>query len=272
MKTLFALIFTILFSPFNNFAGDFRSHVYHENFDGGVYVFADNDEYCPVSILITFELANMESTEGNNKVFLIPARTKRFFIADLKVLDTHAAYKLRYSTRTQYGNAEQTNFDKDIVYWLPYKTGSTYKLFQGYNGKQTHQGINALDFSLTEGNEIHAARKGVVVKVVQQNSKHCSQPECAKLNNFILIYHEDGTFASYAHLQQNGAQVIEGDIVNQGQLIALSGNVGRTDGPHLHFEVFLQQLEKRTTIQTYFLTTEGKKEVLKEGSEYTKNY
>lgn len=271
MKLLLALSFLIL--PVILFAGEFRTHVYHENFDGGVHVYADNNEFCPVSILVTFELANMESTNGNNKVFVVPANTKRFLLSDLKVIDVHTSYKLRYTTRTQLGNTELTQYDKEYSYWLPFAKGMSYKLFQGYNGKQTHQGVNALDFSLTQGNEIHAARKGIVVRVVQNNNQHCPQPECVKLNNFLLIYHDDGTFASYAHLQQNGARVQEGDTVEQGQLIALSGNVGRTDGPHLHLEIFLQQMEKRTSLQTYFLIEDGtKKELLKEGADYLKNY
>ena len=49
--------------------------------------------------------------------------------------------------------------------------------------------------------------------------------------------HEDGTEAQYIHLTYNGALKNEGDNVNQGEIIALSGNTGKSSGPHLHFHV-----------------------------------
>ncbi len=55
--------------------------------------------------------------------------------------------------------------------------------------------------------------------------------------NYVCIYHADGTVANYAHLNTKGVVVKEGDFVNQGQLIAYSGNTGYADGPHLHFEL-----------------------------------
>jgi murein DD-endopeptidase MepM/ murein hydrolase activator NlpD len=273
MKQFLSTLLVFVLFPSLLFAGEIRMSLYHESFEGGYHIFADNNEFCPVSVTVSFELTNMQTSLPEHKIIIIPARTTKLLIADLKVADPHAAYKFRYNYKTNYGNAEQTSFEKDYAYQLPFPKGASYKVFQGYYGKQTHQGIDALDFSLNEGSSITAVRSGVVVRVVETNNAHCIAPECAKLNNYILIYHSDGTFASYAHIQQNGARVAEGDSVKQGQLIGLSGDVGRTDGPHLHLEIFLQALEKRTSLPTYFLTGDGKsKEYLKEGSSYLRNY
>jgi murein DD-endopeptidase MepM/ murein hydrolase activator NlpD len=272
MKTLSSFFLFFLLPAFL-FAGEIRMNVYHESIEGGANIFADNNEYCAVSLMISYELNNMQSSEPNNKVFVIPPRTIKFSISNLKLINPHASFKFRYTYKTNYGDITQTSFEKNFSYQLPYPKGKSYKVFQGYNGQQTHQGVNALDFSLTEGSNIAAVRDGIVVKVVQNNNVHCIQPECAKLNNYILIVHNDGTFANYAHIQQNGAKVQEGDSVLQGQIIALSGNVGRTDGPHLHLEIFLQKLDNRTSLPTFFLTGSGtKKEILKEGNSYSRDY
>ena len=123
------------------------------------------------------------------------------------------------------------------------------------------------------GTEILAAREGIVVKVIQNNNQNCPDKSCASYNNYILIYHNNGTFSNYVHLKQNGALVKEGDVVNQDDLIGYSGDTGWANGPHLHFMVFIQRLESRETLKTKFKINDGKTvQFLKEKTTYTKDY
>ena len=53
----------------------------------------------------------------------------------------------------------------------------------------------------------------------------------------MRLRHAGGFTSWYFHIQQNGVLVNVGDVVTQGQAIALSDNTGRSSGAHLHFQV-----------------------------------
>ncbi len=51
----------------------------------------------------------------------------------------------------------------------------------------------------------------------------------------VIIDHGWGVFTEYSHLSQRF--VVPGQFVLQGDILGLSGTTGRSTGPHLHFEV-----------------------------------
>ena len=130
--------------------------------------------------------------------------------------------------------------DDDHVYLLPYASGKSYRVIQGFDSRFSHSGVEqfAVDFKMSEGTPVHAAREGVVARVVESNNKGCWQDGCGQYANFIVVMHDDGTTGEYYHLQQNGALVDVGERVSAGQKIGLSGNTGHTALPHLHFAVY----------------------------------
>lgn len=100
----------------------------------------------------------------------------------------------------------------------------TYKYSNGKKETSLHYGI---DFGVPEGTEVSACGNGKVVLAEWRNSTGWS----------IVIEHMPGLYSLYYHLSK--MLVSEGDMVTQGQKIALSGSTGLATGPHLHWEVRL---------------------------------
>ena len=124
-----------------------------------------------------------------------------------------SANSYSYKNIFNFGNVEQEKYDENYIYSLPFQKGKTQLIYQGYNGKFSHQNANALDFNLKIGDKIFAAREGKVVEVVQNNNQSCANLYCAKFNNKIVIMHSHGTFGDYAHLKFNGAEVKVGEEI-----------------------------------------------------------
>ena len=55
--------------------------------------------------------------------------------------------------------------------------------------------------------------------------------------NFVIIDIGNGLYAFYAHCNTNSIKVKVGEQVKEGDPIALLGNSGNSDSPHLHFQI-----------------------------------
>jgi murein DD-endopeptidase MepM/ murein hydrolase activator NlpD len=93
-----------------------------------------------------------------------------------------------------------------------------------FNGKvlSTHQG---LDFAVPTGTPISALNAGTVI---------LAKPLYFE-GNCVVLDHGQGLLTLYLHLSD--FKVKEGDQVERGQVLGLSGGTGRATGPHLHVAV-----------------------------------
>ena len=157
------------------------------------------------------------------------------------------------------GSKDATH-DNDHLYLLPYASGMSYRVLQGFGSRFSHRGVEqfAVDFNMPVGTPVHAARGGTIVRVEESNDKGCWEDGCGAYANFIVVMHDDGTTGEYYHLAKDGALVEVGDRVFAGQKIALSGNTGHTALPHLHFAVYRATTSARSqSIPISFISSDG---------------
>lgn len=95
------------------------------------------------------------------------------------------------------------------------------------------------------GAEVLAVADGVVSALVTDiPDNDGNNPQSARsvtldtiTGNSLILDLGNGRFALYAHLQPGSVKVSIGDRVSAGQVLALLGNSGNSDAPHLHFQI-----------------------------------
>lgn len=89
-------------------------------------------------------------------------------------------------------------------------------------GEGPHTG---LDIAIPVGSYVRAAGAGIVAE----------SGEDPEYGRYVRVQHPDGVQSLYAH--NSWTFVAAGDSVEAGEVIALSGNSGRSTAPHLHLEI-----------------------------------
>ncbi len=104
------------------------------------------------------------------------------------------------------------------------KSSFGYRVHPVTKRKKFHRG---LDLRARLKTSVYATADGVV-RFVQPYNK-------GDFGRVIIISHNFGFESVYAHLSKTKVKI--GDVIKRNQLIGLSGNSGRSTGPHLHYEV-----------------------------------
>jgi murein DD-endopeptidase MepM/ murein hydrolase activator NlpD len=125
-------------------------------------------------------------------------------------------------------------------YVLPYPAGASYVVDQancsppgnGHRGAARY----GYDFLMPIGTRVVAARAGTVVHV--EESHVDGDTAVTGKDNYLLLRHDDGTFALYGHFTHDGVAVSVGQSVSAGETVGFSGNTGDTGNkPHLHLSI-----------------------------------
>lgn len=109
------------------------------------------------------------------------------------------------------------------VVWPLVEAGFITRAFgDSVPGEEPHVG---LDIAVPVGSYVRSAGAGRVLEAAEDS----------EYGRFVRVEHDEGLTALYAH--NSWTFVAAGDLVEAGEVIALSGNSGRSSAPHLHLEI-----------------------------------
>ncbi len=139
-------------------------------------------------------------------------------------------------------------YGKDFVLIHYIDQDTTEGFRDPYCGTKTYNGHLGHDFAIRSFREMDsgvtvlAAHDGVVVKVVDGLFDRNKEDTAFGYGNYVVILHESGLTSVYAHLKRNSIRVRFGDRVSAGDPIAQIGSSGRSSDPHLHFELWYDDM------------------------------
>ncbi len=153
--------------------------------------------------------------------------------ADAKVLAV--TFNVKGRTLSAYRHSDDKFYDADgssLVSgtFLRYPIPSVRRVSSSFSPRRrnpvtgTVMPHNGTDFAVRVGTPVLATGAGVVVKATSHRAA----------GRYIILRHNGRYSSHYMHLSK--LLVKPGQKVKQGQTIGLSGNTGRSTGPHLHYE------------------------------------
>jgi murein DD-endopeptidase MepM/ murein hydrolase activator NlpD len=188
----------------------------------------------------------------------------------LTLKNRSAGWNYRFAFHWIPGNVAGRHNDS-YTYRLPYPSGKSFLVLQGFNGRFSHFGNDqyCIDWDMPVGTPVLASRGGVVTGARGIHDGSGTDEGYRDRNNYVMIKHDDGTVGEYCHFKMGGVTVKVGQRVSEGDLIGYSGNVGYSTQPHLHFGVYKANdgFSKRT-FPIKFKTTSSRREILKERKSY----
>lgn len=121
--------------------------------------------------------------------------------------------------------SDEFYFNKPFILPLNSKITSNFGNARIFNNevKSYHSGI---DYRATIGVEIKATNDGIIR--IAKDRYYAGKS--------VVVDHGGGIFSQYYHLSKIYVKV--GDRIKQGEVLGLSGDSGRVNGPHLHFGIF----------------------------------
>lgn len=238
--------------------------------DNNVNFYAINTAEIPYSVLLNFsDLQNMTTSAGGKTLAVaIPGRSK---VATLRPTLAGQGSNFRYSFSFAKGNVYAKSKQEIAAYLLPVPDGTSVKAVRnntvegalGQANKQENYAGITLFFD--KPTQITAPRKGLVASLKMDGEPVGTNLSYVAEENFIELYHEDGTFTRLSVLKAGTEQVKLGQLVFPGDPLALSGGENYSQGPQTRILQLRTLLEENRFLYRPFpvtyMTDQGPREI-----------
>jgi murein DD-endopeptidase MepM/ murein hydrolase activator NlpD len=219
-----------------------------------------NKFWGPVEVEMSLTEANNVLTEPSLPLRVVLGPQEQETVLGIGALNPRKSFSYKLHYRWAPGRPNPLPVS-GLIMQPPFPAGESYPISQGFNGKTTHIGADsqyAVDIVMPIGTPVLAARSGTVMDVEEDfNDGGINKDSLMERANRVLILHDDGTMAVYAHIDLASVNVRPGLHVRAGRQIARSGNTGFSSGPHLHFAVQQNIGMEVVSLPFRFARTEG---------------
>ncbi len=170
---------------------------------------------------------NLKNINGLNKKNY-KSGIKENVIENINVKNIVDNQEVQRIQNIQNENINNKNFGK--ISW-PVKSGKITSKFGNRNhpvlkSVKFHRGV---DIAVSLGTPVYAGIRGIVTFAGKRGN----------YGNLVEIKGSDGIKVRYAHLSK--IDVVEGQRVSDGEKVAETGNTGMSTGPHLHYEIIVDE-------------------------------
>ena len=170
---------------------------------------------------------NLKNINGLNKKNY-KSGVKENIIENINVKNITDNQEVQGIQNIQNENINNKNFGK--ILW-PVKSGKITSKFGNRNhpvlkSVKFHRGV---DIAVSIGTPVYSGIKGRVTFAGRKGN----------YGNLVEIEGNDGIKVRYAHL--NSIDVVTGQKVSDGEKVAETGNTGMSTGPHLHYEIIIDE-------------------------------
>lgn len=206
----------------------------------------------------------------------------------LNPINKNQGIGLSYSYRYFRGKFKP-KYNADFVYLLPYDNDVQVKASESsfvgatYFGNTTPEDWKVYRFYTKDEETVTAARKGVVVEIVDEFESDNGNAHYTSKTNHLIIEHADGTLATYRGLKKGSFEVKLGQTVFPGTKLAKNSKYGTKDQFNISLMIsYLKDKDAGTGKQTVataksyygfvtpkFFTAENQNVVLENGGFYT---
>lgn len=181
-----------------------------------------------------------KSLEGFNNSTIITDATKR-----LDIIQKQMVIQSKSLDEIAILAAEKEKFLEAIPAIQPVRNADLKRMASGFGwrtdpftkARKMHKGM---DFTAPRGTPIYASGNGKVTRADSNSSGY---------GKHVRIDHGHGYLSLYAHMSKYN--VTKGQKVKRGDLIGFVGSTGRSEAPHLHYEIWKDK-EKINPINFYY--------------------